>query len=154
MRKILIALCGLIFILASCEFEEPDFSDVSNFKFKELNGNQLDFSFDVKVENPNTLGFKVKNGKVDVSGNGLELGTITLNEKIKVKRKSENTYTVPLTLDLTNGGLLKILKLASDGEVEVKLDGKVRGKVLGFGKSIDIHETKKIDGSMFKLPQQ
>ena len=150
----MIALCALALVQTSCEFDEPDFSDVSNFKFKELKGNQLDFSFDVKVENTNSVGFKVKNGKVDVTGNGLELGTITLNEKIKVKRKSENTYTVPLTLDLTNGGLFRIIKLASDDEVELKLDGKVRGKVLGFGKSIDIHETKKIDGSLFKIPQE
>lgn len=149
----LIALCALALIQTSCEFDEPDFSDISNFKFQDLNGNKLNFSFDVKIDNPNTLGFKIKNGKVDVSGNGTKLGTITLTDKIKVKRKSENTYNVPLTLDLTNGGLFQIIKLAAAGEVEVKLDGKVRGKVLGLGKSIDVHETKKVDGSNFKIPQ-
>lgn len=134
----------------SCEFDEPDFSDFSNFKFEELNGRSVDFSFDVTVENPNALGFKIKSGKLDLTANGKDLGVITLNEKIKVKRKSENKYTVPLTLDLSNGGLINLIQLAGSDQVEVKLDGTVRGKVLGFGKSIPVHESKKIDGSMLE----
>jgi len=144
----------LVGIMAnSCEFDEPDFTDFSNFKVQELNGRSLDFSFDVTVENPNALGFKIKNGKLNLTGNGKDLGVITLNEKIKVKRKSENKYTVPLTLDLSAGGLFNIVQLAMSKEVEVKLDGTVRGKVLGFGKDVPIHESRTIDGSMLKLPE-
>lgn len=146
-------LASMTLGLHSCEFEEPDFSDVSNFKFQELNGDAIDFSFDVKVDNPNKLGFKIKNGKVDITGNGKALGTVTLDEKIKIKRKSANTYTVPLTLDLSKGGLFNLIKLATAGEVELKLDGKVRGSVMGIGKSIEIHETKSVSGSDLKLPE-
>jgi len=146
-----LVLLGIM--MNSCEFDEPDFTDFSNFKVKELNGRSLDFSFDVTVENPNAIGFKIKNGKLNLSGNGKDLGVITLDEKIKVKRKSENKYTVPLTLDLSNGGLINLIQLATSKEVEVKLDGTIRGKVLGFGKDIPVHESRKIDGSMLKLPE-
>ena len=138
---------------SSCEFDEPDFTDFSNFKMQELNGRSLDFSFDITVENPNALGFKIKSGKLNLTGNGKDVGVIRLNEKLKIKRKSENKYTVPLTLDLSTGGLFNIIQLAMSKEVEVKLDGTVRGKVLGIGKNVPIHETRKIDGSMFKLPE-
>jgi LEA14-like dessication related protein len=140
-------------MVTSCEFEEPDFSDFSNFQFEELNGKSIDFTFDVTVENPNPLGFKVKNGKIDITANGKNLGTVTLDEKIKIKRKSEKKYTVPLTLDLSAGGLFNMIQLAGAKEVEIKLDGTIRGKVLGFGKDIPIHESRKIDGSMLKLPE-
>lgn len=137
-------------MLNSCEFEEPDFTDFSNFKFDELNGRSVNFSFDMTVENPNTLGFKIKSGKLDLTANGKALGVIRLNEKIKIKRKSENKYTVPLTLDLSTGGLFNLAQVALSKDVEIKLDGTVRGKVLGVGKSIPVHESRKIDGSMLK----
>lgn len=152
-RMFFLSSLVLVGIMAtSCEFEEPEFSDFSNFHFDELNGKSVDFTFDVTVENPNAVGFKVKNGTIDITANGKNLGTVTLDEKIKVKRKSENKYTVPLTLNLSNGGLFNIIQLAGSKEVEIKLDGTIRGKVLGFGKNIPIHETRKIDGSLLKFP--
>lgn len=143
MKKILF-LCVLLVAVSSCEFDEPVISGYSNFKFGKLEGKTLNVSFDATVDNDNGYGFKIKKGKLTLSVNNLEIGDIDLNKKIKIKRKSENVYTVPLQLSLSDGALFRIAKLVSAEKFELKLDGTVRGSVMGFGKNFDVHETRNL----------
>lgn len=150
MKKILF-ICALLFAVSSCEFIEPEVSGYSNFKFGKLEGKTLHVSFDATVDNANGYAFKVKKGKLNVSINNLELGVIDLDKKIKVKRKSENVYTVPLQLSLSDGALFRIPKLLKADKFELKLDGTVRGSVMGFGKNFEIHETRSLSNGDIKF---
>lgn len=150
MKKILF-LCALVITVSSCEFLEPEVSGYSNFKFGKLEGKTLNVSFDATVDNENSYGFKIKKGKLNVSVNNLEIGVIDLDKKIKIKRKSENVYTVPLQLSLSDGALFRIAKLIDDDKFELKLDGKVRGSVMGFGKNFDVHETRSLSSGDIKF---
>lgn len=150
MKKILF-LCAFLIAVSSCEFLEPEVSGYSNFKFGKLEGKTLNVSFDATVDNENGYGFKIKNGKLNVSVNDLDIGVIDLNKKIKVRRKSENVYTIPLQLSLSDGALFRIAKLANADKFELKLDGKVRGSVMGFGKNFDIHETRNLSAGDIKF---
>jgi LEA14-like dessication related protein len=150
MKKILF-LCALIITVSSCDFLEPEVSGYSNFKFGKLEGKTLNVSFDATVDNENNYGFKVKKGKLNVSINNLEIGVIDLDKKIKIKRKSENVYTVPLQLSLSDGALFRIAKLVSADKFELRLDGKVRGSIMGFGKNFDVHETRNLSSGDIKF---
>lgn len=150
MKKVLF-LCALVFAVSSCEFLEPEVSGYSNFQFGKLEGKTLNVSFDATVDNENGYGFKIKKGKLNVSVNNLEIGVIDLDKKIKVKRKSENVYTVPLQLSLSDGALFRIAKLIDDEKFELKLDGKVRGSIMGFGKNFDVHETRNLSSGDIKF---
>ncbi len=150
MKKILF-LCVLLVAVSSCEFDEPVVSGYSNFKFGKLEGKTLNVSFDATVDNDNSYGFKIKKGKLTVSVNNLEIGDIDLNKKIKIKRKSEHVYTVPLQLSLSDGALFRIAKLVSAEKFELKLDGTVRGSVMGFGKNFDVHETRNLSSGDIKF---
>jgi LEA14-like dessication related protein len=150
MKKILF-ICAFLITVSSCEFIEPEVSGYSNFKFGKLEGKTLNVSFDATVDNENGYGFKIKKGKLNVSVNNLEIGVIDLNKKIKVKRKSEHVYTVPLQLSLSDGALFRIAKLANAEKFELKLDGTVRGSVMGFGKNFDIHETRNLSSGDIKF---
>lgn len=150
MKKILF-ICALLVAVTSCEFIEPEVSGYSNFKFGKLEGKTLHVSFDATVDNANGYGFKVKKGKLNVSINNLELGVIDLDKKIKVKRKSENVYTVPLQLSLSDGALFRIPKLLKADKFELKLDGTVRGSVMGFGKNFEVHETRSLSSGDIKF---
>lgn len=150
MKKILF-LFVLAIAISSCEFDEPIVSGYSNFKFGKLDGRSLHVSFDATVDNQNSYGFKVKSGKLNVSINDLEIGVIDLDKKIKVRRKSENVYTIPLQLSLSDGALFRIAKLVSAEKFELKLDGKVRGSVMGFGKNFDVHETRNLSTGDIKF---
>lgn len=150
MKKILF-ICAFLITVSSCEFLEPEVSGYSNFKFGKLEGKTLNVSFDATVDNENSYGFKIKKGKLNVSVNNLEIGVIDLNKKIKVRRKSENVYTVPLQLSLSDGALFRIAKLANAEKFELKLDGTVRGSVMGFGKNFDVHETRNLSSGDIKF---
>jgi len=150
-RLALLVMVAGLFLWSSCDFEDPEFSEYSNFKLVKMDGRRLDILFDVTCENPNNFGFKVKNGAIDVLLNDQALGVINLSQKIKVKRKSKNVYTVPLGIDLENGAMIKLLQLAGTKEVTLKLVGKVRGSVYGISKSFDVNETRKVDGAMLKM---
>ncbi|AEA43992.1 LEA type 2 family protein [Fluviicola taffensis] len=150
MRKILF-LCILLIAVSSCEFIEPEVSGYSNFQFGKLEGRTLHVSFDATVDNENGYSFKIKKGKLNVSVNDLELGVIDLDKKIKVKRKSKNVYTIPLQLSLSDGVLFRIPKLINATKFELKLDGKVRGSVLGVGKNFDVHETHSLSSGDIKF---
>lgn len=150
MKKILF-LCVFLIAVSSCEFLEPEVSGYSNFKFGKLEGKTLNVSFDATVDNENGYGFKIKKGKLNVSVNDLELGVIDLDKKIKVKRKSKNVYTIPLQLSLSDGVLFRIPKLINATKFELKLDGKVRGSVLGVGKNFDVHETHSLSSGDIKF---
>lgn len=150
MKQILF-ICALVLAVSSCNFIEPEVSAYSNFKFGKLEGKTLNVSFDATVNNENGYGFKVKKGKLTVSVNNLELGVIDLNKKIKVRRKSENVYTIPLQLSLSDGALFKLPKLLNADKFELKLDGNVRGSVWGFGKNFEVHETRSLSSGDIKF---
>lgn len=138
-------------VMNSCDFDEPDISNVTNFKLVEMEGRHIEAEFNVDCENPNAFGFKMKRANIDVIVDDQVLGKITLDKKIKVKRKSKKTYTVPLSIDLEDGAMLKMIQLSMRKEITVLLKGKVRGSVCGISKSFDVNETKKIDGSLLKM---
>lgn len=138
----------LIFLFTSCSlFEEIDLVGVDNFKMGKLESKQINFSLDVKVNNPNFYGINIKPSTVDVFVNDEIIAKAYLDEKIKLTRKKEDTYHVPLHAELVDGAMFKIMKLAFKSKVVLKISGKVKGSVLGIPKKVEINESKEIDGS-------
>ncbi|MES2557161.1 MAG: LEA type 2 family protein [Bacteroidota bacterium] len=151
-RLLIIPLLAVLHFGAnSCDIDEPDISNVGGFKLKKLDGQHIEAEFSVDCDNPNGFGFKVKKANIDVSVNDQILGKVSLDKKMKVKRKSKNTYTVPVVIELEDGALFKIMQLSLSGEVNIAFKGKVRGSVCGIGKSFEVNETKKIDASSLNL---
>lgn len=150
MKQLLFFLFSLV-LFSGCEFIDPEFSNFSNVKLGKLDGKNMKVDFDVKVKNENPYGFKIKRGDLHVTVNEMDLGTIELNDKIKVKRKSENEYHVPLDLTLSDGALFRIMKLVKAEKYVVKLDGKVRGSIYGISKTFDVHETRSLSSGDLKL---
>lgn len=150
MKRLIYSLLVLWFV-SSCDFIEPTVSGYSNFNLGKLEGKTLNVNFDVTVNNENGYGFKLKHGNLHVLVNDQDIGTIELNDKIKVKRKSERVYNVPLKLSLSDGAMFRIMKLVNVEKYELKLDGKVRGTVWGFGRTFDVHETRSLSSGDIKF---
>lgn len=146
MKKIALFLF-LFGFLSACEYEDPSIYGYSNFKFGKLEGKTLNASFDVTVENPNTFGFKVKKGDLNLFLNDVEMGQVLLTDKLKVQKKSEKQYRVPVKLQLKDGVLLKLPKLLTASSFKLELKGKIRASAFGFGKTVQVHETKNVSKS-------
>ena len=89
----------------------------------------------------------MKPSNLDLYLNDDFLGTVRLDKKVKLKRKSETAIDAHLTATLENGAMGKAMRSALGGGLNVRLKGRVKAGVFIFSKKIDFDETKKIDAS-------
>lgn len=134
----------LLFIFGSCSFEDVQFREAENFKLDKIEGRTISVSFDAILNNPNGYNLKVKPSSFDLYINGSHVGIIRLDEKIKIIKRSESTVAVPVTAELLNGALPKLMAGALKKTASVRLVGSVRGGVFIFSKKTKIDETREI----------
>ena len=141
-------LVGMMFSLQSCfDYEEVEFKGVQNVSVLERNDDVIKLQIDVKVDNPNKINIKVKKSSLDIYINDKYVGKTALDDKIVLKKKTEDVYGVVLNAnpkDLMKaavgslGGLLK-------GTVTVRLEGDVKGSVYGITQKVPVEFEEKLD---------
>jgi LEA14-like dessication related protein len=145
-RILFLSIITLVFV-AGCSIEEPDVYDFKNFKLLSLQDRNVKATFDVSINNENSFGFRLKGGELVVTIDDFEAGTVRLDHKLKIKRKSDKSYNVPVNVDLNEGVLLKLMKLGFKENIKINFNGKVKGSVFGISKTIDVDENQTIRGS-------
>ena len=141
-------LLGMMVSLQGCfDYEEVDFKGVQNVSVLERTDDVVKLQLDVKVDNPNKFNIKVKKSTMNIYINEKFVGKTTLDEKVVIKKKTEDVYGVVLNADPKDllkaamgslGGLLK-------GNVTVRLKGDVKGSVYGISKKVPIDVEETID---------
>jgi hypothetical protein len=84
----------------------------------------------IKLKNPNFFGLRVKQLKVAVHVNGKEIAQIQGDKVIKIRRNSEETYPIDLSLNpqqlLANGPALLQMLSGKPPDIRIVGGGKVR----------------------------
>ncbi len=152
MLKKIIYLVGLLFVFSACnDFEDLNFKNFQGIQFDKFENNEVFFTANFEVENPNRFNLTLKPSDVDIFADGNYLGKAFLLKKVKLKKRSSGVYAAPLKLKLEGGQLLKLLTLVKKPSVELKISGKLKGAVGIFSKKFDIEKTKTISGADLKL---
>lgn len=133
-----------LFSLTSC-FDIPEFKGVSNFKLDEFKGNHISFQLDVDVFNPNGYGIRVRPSVFDVYVNNEYIGKGKLDKSFKMRRKKNTVCHLPITIDLERGIMMKLVRWAQAGKVELKLDGDLKVRVAGIPKKEKVQQSKEIN---------
>ncbi len=151
-NQILLFLSILV-IISSCslKLEDVDFNGVDSFKIEKIENKLLNLRLGVSIDNPSSFSIKVKSFETDLFLDDRLVGHAKLNEKVKVDRKKEDVYSVPIQLQLEDGAYLVLLKTALKDKVNLHLVGFVKGSIMGISKRIKIDETQSIDGKNFKF---
>lgn len=149
MHKALII--GLLLFLTSCTFHEPILKGGENFKLAKMEGQTIQFNAGAIIENENWFGLKVKPSTFELYVEDDYMGTVKLDKKVKIKRKSDAYVEGQFTGQLEKGALLKVMTLMGKSEIKVRLKGKAKGGVFIFSKKFEVDETKTIPGSMLKM---
>lgn len=152
--KRIVLLFSLVFALSSCgcfEFTAPELRGGEEFKVEKIDGNNIKFNAKANVYNENCFSVKMKPSTLDVYVDGENIGTLSLNKKVKMKRRRESAIDADVTATLSNGAMMKLMKYATKSEVEVRLKGKAKAGIFIFSKKFEIDQTKTISGSSFKL---
>jgi LEA14-like dessication related protein len=133
-----------VFTLTSC-FDIPEFRGVSNFKLDEFKGNHISFQLDVDVFNPNGYGIRVRPSVFDVYINNQYVGKGKLDKSFKMRRKKNTVCHLPISLDLERGIMLKLIRWAQSGKVDLRVDGDLKVRVAGIPKKEKIEQTQEIN---------
>lgn len=142
----------VVFIIASCNsYQDVEFKGTENLKLGKLEGKKISITFDARLENQNGYTIKIKPSDLEVFIDNVQLGTIHLDEKIKIKRKSESLVEVPLTVELGPNALLNIAKIMVKKNVNLRLTGDVKGGVWFISKKQHIDETREISTDQLKF---
>lgn len=151
MKKQLIFILSF-FLISSCTlFQDLEINGMDGIKLGKIEGKKLTINFGVEVDNPNAYAIKIKPSTVDLFLDDEFLGKLVLTQTIKIIKKKEATYMVPLQIELVDGYLLKFFKYTLKEKVSIRIKGKVKGSIFGISKKIAIDEVKEIDGKLFKL---
>lgn len=146
-RKILYIL-GLfltLFLITSCDVEQPTVRDVSHFKLNELNKDKVSFNIDVTAYNPNNYKIKVRKSTLKLYINDKFIGNAQLTKKYSMEKMTTTTGNVPVTVLLDKRVYGSLLRMVAGGKVKLKIEGPLKLSVRGFPVKRDISKVKRID---------
>ena len=147
--KYLLIILSASLALGSCSLHNPEFRGGEKFELEKLDGNTVKFTAGAKVYNGNWFGVKVKPSKLDLYIDGKHMGKVSLDKKVKMKRKQETDLEAPFTAELEGNAMVEALKLAMKNDVRVQLKGKLKAGVFIFWKKIDFNESRTVRGKKF-----
>jgi LEA14-like dessication related protein len=105
---------------------------------------KIDFKVKLVLVNPNFYALKIKPTVLDIMIDGNPMGKIYLNEKVKLRRKTEQEYAVPLSFKLEKGTLMSLVTLGLRDQIEIQVKGPVKGGVLFLYKEFPFDYKKSI----------
>jgi LEA14-like dessication related protein len=141
-----LAAIALFSLVGSCAvFEEPDF-EFSGVDLGEVGANEVSFTVNAQVENPNWYALKVKKSNVEVLIENKKMGTVFLDNNIKFKRKSDIEHSIPLRATLEKGALLQLMQYSMKDEIQLNIKGKVRAGIFFFSKTFPVDYKRSISG--------
>jgi LEA14-like dessication related protein len=147
-----IALSTLILLgFSSCAtYEDLEFERMDGFKLDSIKGREISMTVGAVVTNPNWFAIKLLPSTVKVYLEGQLIGEVHLNDKVKIRRKQENTLSVPLNATLEDGAMFSLIRYSMKDTLSIRMTGDVRAGVLFISKKITIDENRKISGKGLK----
>lgn len=132
--------------MVSCSVREiPEFVTVKNIKVVESNKSFIALKGDALFRNLNDIGGELQADKIKVFVNGNEMATVS-SESFEVPAKEE--FTIPLNVNIptdsifSNNNIGGLIGSLFNKKIEVKYQGKINYKILGFSHSYDVDETE------------
>lgn len=149
--RLLIALLTLI-VFSSCRnLQVPEFRGGEKMNLEKVEGRTICVRAGANIYNGNWFGLKIKPSEFELYVEDEFVGMLSLDKKVKLKRKRETFVEAPFTANLEEGVLLKMMRYASKDQVKIRLKGKAKGGVFIFSKKFEIDQTKTVSGRNLKV---
>ncbi|MBD3638677.1 MAG: LEA type 2 family protein [Crocinitomicaceae bacterium] len=133
------------------EFSEPEVTGMDNFSVERKNG-KMHIGFDFIIKNPNKMGVVIKPSSLHLNVAGQDMGWVRVEEKIKIKRKSEDSYPFMLvgnSEDFVKSAFSGIWDLITGSGIDFNIKGTVKAGVFFFKKKWKIDFTYKMSNDEF-----
>lgn len=130
-RLFILLMSGM---MTSCVYNEVQLKDVAFRNFNTTNG-KMRATFDLEIENPNSYAVKLSKPELKVFVGSLELNDWSVPNKLKIKRRSKQSYPFYIEISAVEG-LLILPRLIS--RPEIKIEGSIKAGTFIFGKRIPL----------------
>ena len=150
--KILLSIL-LIAGLSSCTpWETPElisYDGLSEFSIKEK---VLSLNLNGVVENPNNKSIYIHKLNSEIIVNGRKLGSLVIDEKFKLQKKTTTQLSIPLIISLEKGAMFKLGMLALKDSADFIFKGNVIGGGWILKKSVPFELERKLPTKSLILP--
>ena len=147
MKKWILFLCIAIASFSGWKIVQPKVTGVRAFTLEQdPNGNRA-LRMEIRIENPNAIGFKVTDPVFEIFLNSKRLGSGYSGEVIKVKARSEDFHGVYLATDIRSwkDALGPLLSILSTGKINFEIKGDLTAKVLFWKKTVKVEVSENVN---------
>jgi len=145
-------VCGLLLVLflGSCSsWQDVTVTKVEQFHVLKLDPSGIVADLDLKIKNPNWLGFTIYDTDLDLKLNGNKVGKITLKDKVHINPHSEEAYTFVIASQFDKvlsggGGLMGLLSMAMTNSANIGVAGTLHAGKFLYRKKFKIDVSQKV----------
>lgn len=139
--RLLLPLCAIIVLMSSCSIQPVTITSVKDVKMNKVDVKGIDMNLGLQVKNPNGIGFKVYKSSLNVKMNGMDMGTVGVDKKFKVRAHSEDVHPVHVSADFANlmSNLGGILSLGVKNNTNMEVTGSIKVGFLFWRKTFPVN---------------
>ena len=144
-------MLGMLIITSCKGVDEITFTGIDNVILQGLENNKVKFSADVGIHNPSSANFRISEVNLKTSIDGSFIGTLTTNDAVKIKAKTDSAYHTGFTLEIANlvSGASTLYGLQHKKQVTVEMQGYVKARSWLAFRKIDVSEKQIVDMPSF-----
>ena len=150
--KLCLAIVLLAFLSSCGTWDSPElisYDGLTDFYIKEKT---LTLNLNGVIENPNNKTIYIHNLDTDVMLNGRKLGSLAINERFKLPKKTATRLSIPLVISLEKGAMFKLGMLALKDSADFVFKGNVIGGGRILKKSVPFELERTLSTKSLILP--
>ena len=129
MKKYLLFIALSLLLFSCAEIQPVTIGGIENPQVKSLSMQGADFTFGVKIKNPNKMGVTVFPTSFDASVSGIDIGKIKLDKRVRIKANSDGTSEFHVKSDFSKLGMTdvaNVISMVGSKRATVNLKGDVK----------------------------
>jgi LEA14-like dessication related protein len=147
MKNVTSILLLLLLLTACGKVSDITLTGINDFEFKGMENNAVSFAARIGVSNPTSVGFTVSEVNLKTIVDGNFIGTLTANEKVRIRANSDSSYHMNFSLSMANllTGASSLYSLSRKKQVKVEMQGYVKARSWFTVRKVDILESRMMD---------
>lgn len=143
-----------ILVFSSCgKFQEVTFSGLEGMKLIKLSEKGVEAEITARIKNPNKTAFTIYKSDMDVTVNGMNVGKAHLDNNVKIKKNSEESYIFNIKTDFSNLSITdipKVIGMAMSRSVTIGIKGKLKAGKLFMKREFPVDMTQNVPLDLHK----